>query len=108
MKEDYSQPRNPILTRIFRAINLAENAGSGFDKMFKGWKSYYSKKPVVSGDINYYKITFPTTQKTTLKTTQKTTHKIIKLIKANPKITRKELSNTIELTENGIKYQLKK
>ena len=55
MKEDFSKPRNPIVARIFRAIKLAENAGSGFDKMFSGWKSYYNKTPEVSGDFSYYK-----------------------------------------------------
>ncbi len=59
MKEDFSKPRNPIIARIFRAIKLAENAGSGFDKMFSGWKSYYNKLPVVTGDFSYYKIEFP-------------------------------------------------
>jgi ATP-dependent DNA helicase RecG len=59
MKEDFTMPRNSIITRIFRVIKLSENAGSGFDKMFNGWKAYYECKPVVSGGIDFYKITFP-------------------------------------------------
>ena len=54
------------------------------------------------GDFDYYKITFPIT------TTQKTTQKIIALIGKSPEISRKELAEVIGLTEDGIKYHLKK
>ncbi len=59
IKEDFSMPRNPIITRIFRAIKLSENAGSGFDKMFTGWKAHYGIEPIVSEGIDFYKIEFP-------------------------------------------------
>lgn len=45
--------------------------------------------------------------KTREKITQKTTQKIIASIKENSEITRKELSEAIGLTEDGIKYHLK-
>src|SRR3989338_6591373 len=57
-KGDISLPRNPIITKIFRIIDLAENAGYGFDKMFKGWRYHYSKEPIVSTGLDYYKIEF--------------------------------------------------
>jgi ATP-dependent DNA helicase RecG len=34
-KGDIFLPRNPIITKIFRVIDLAENAGYGFDKILK-------------------------------------------------------------------------
>lgn len=43
---------------MFRVINLAENAGYGFDKMINGWQSHYGTLPVVSGDIDNYRIEF--------------------------------------------------
>ena len=49
-------------------------------------------------DFDYYKITFPIT----------TTQKIIALIGKSPEISRKELAEVIGLTEDGIKYHLKK
>ena len=57
-----------------------------------------------------------TTQKTAQKTTQKTTQKlsatqldILNLIAENPMITRKELAEKMdEITESGVKYNLKK
>ena len=58
MQEEFSMPRNRTVARIFRHIGLSENIGSGFDKMFKGWASYYKHKPKVSGDFDYYKIVF--------------------------------------------------
>ena len=41
-------------------------------------------------------------------TTQKTTQKILGLIEQNPEITRKELAKQAGITEDGIKFQLKK
>ena len=98
--EDFSLPRNPIIAKIFRFVRLAESIGSGFHKMIDGWKQHYELEPVIEGDFDYYKITFPTTQKTT--------QKIIALIEESPEISRKELAEVIGLTEYGIKYHLKK
>ena len=58
-KQELTLPRNPILIKLFRVLNLAENGGYGFDKMFNGWKSYYKIEPSVENDILFYKITFP-------------------------------------------------
>jgi ATP-dependent DNA helicase RecG len=108
LEEDFSLPRNPIIAKIFRFVRLAESIGSGFHKMIEGWEQHYGLKPGIEGDFDYYKITFPTTHKTTHKTTQKTTQKIIALIEKSPEISRKELAEVIGLTEDGIKYHLKK
>jgi len=48
------------------------------------------------------------TQKTTQKTAQKTTQKIIQIIMKNPHVTRKELADSIGITNDGIKYHLTK
>lgn len=58
MQEDFTQPRNPVIARIFRVIKLAETAGSGFDKMFRGWQAYYHTLPEVISGVDFYKITF--------------------------------------------------
>jgi len=112
LKEDYSQPRNFYVAKMFRFLKLSEGVGSGFHKMITGWNQYYGVKPIIESDFDYYKITFPytpkTTQKITQKTTQKTTQKIIILIKMKPEITRRELAEEIGITEDGIKYNLKK
>ncbi|MBU4451313.1 MAG: putative DNA binding domain-containing protein [Nanoarchaeota archaeon] len=113
MKEDFSQPRNPIIARIFRAINLSENAGSGFDKMFSGWRSQYNKDPEVGGDVDYYKISFffdaqKTLEKSDQKSSQKSDQKIIELISQNPEITIEELMQKLGYSESGVKKIIKK
>jgi ATP-dependent DNA helicase RecG len=111
IKEDFSMPRNPIVARIFRAIKLSENAGSGFDKMFTGWKAHYGIEPIVSEGIDFYKIEFPLkeeaeketirkeskTKKTRVKTRVKTREKIISLIKDIPEITTNELAQKLNI-----------
>jgi len=47
IKSDISQPRNPLIAKMFRIIKLAETAGYGFDKIFKGWSTY------VDDQLNY-------------------------------------------------------
>lgn len=51
------------------------------------------------------KITQKTTQKIKLNNNQL---KIIELIKENPKITRNELAGILNITSDGVKYNLKK
>ena len=46
--------------------------------------------------------------KTTLKTTLKTTAKIIEAIENNPYITRQEIADTLNITLDGVKWQLNK
>jgi len=108
MREDFTMPRNPIVTRIFRVIKLAENAGSDFDKMINGWKAYYEDVPVVSGGVDYYKITFPL-----VKTGEKVTYKLVdglvetqilmlQLMKENPHISKREMAESVGISTTAI------
>ncbi len=49
-----------------------------------------------------------TTQKTAQKITHKTTRKIVTLIMKNPKVSRRELSQLVGISEDGVKFQLDK
>jgi ATP-dependent DNA helicase RecG len=55
-----SEPRNPLLIRAFRALNLAEEIGSGFVKIFNGWQSGGYRRPeIVSDRRNHFcRLTF--------------------------------------------------
>ena len=111
LKEDYSQPRNPIVARAFRFIKLSENIGSGFTKIFSGWKKTYNNLvPLIEGDFDHYKITFPVqpTIKTTIKPTNKSTIKdqIKDILNSNKQYTAEDLSNVLKLNPNTIRYYI--
>ena len=52
-------PRNPILTKLFRMVKLAENAGFGFDKMDKNWEAYNHTQPHYQIALDSVIIDFP-------------------------------------------------
>ncbi len=43
--KDLSLPRNPILTKLFRMVKIAENAGFGLDKIESNWMAYNGTSP---------------------------------------------------------------
>jgi len=43
--KDLSLPRNPLITKLFRMVRLAENAGYGFDRIEANWKTYNNTAP---------------------------------------------------------------
>jgi ATP-dependent DNA helicase RecG len=123
LKEDFSLPRNPIITKIFRYLKFSENIGSGFHKMINGWNIKYNFKPIIDGDFDFYKITFPTQKLsskdigTTPITTSITTPitnsnginnelKILELLENNPYLTQKDIAGYLGLTPDGIKYHI--
>jgi ATP-dependent DNA helicase RecG len=117
LKEDFSQPRNPILAKIFRFAKFSENIGSGFHKMISGWKKQYKLQPVIEGGFDYYKITFPFNNnytKTMIKTTNKTTNKrdlgaeITGLVENNPSLTIMEIGQKLQITPYKAQYYLNK
>ena len=113
-KGDISLPRNPLITKMFRVIDLAENAGYGFDKMINGWVSHYTLKPVISGDIDNYKITFPTInvpEKGVEKGVETLSEKeiiILNIIKKYPSISKKKIQEKSKLGKKAIDYNIKK
>lgn len=64
LEEDISMPRNPIIAKFFRIVNLAENAGYGFDKMINGWKAYTGYPPDFDQGKDYTKVIFRFLKKT--------------------------------------------
>lgn len=45
--KDISMPRNPVITKLFRMVKLAENAGFGLDKMDTHWQAYNQTTPEI-------------------------------------------------------------
>ncbi|MEZ5102851.1 MAG: putative DNA binding domain-containing protein [Draconibacterium sp.] len=50
--KDISLPRNPIITKLFRVVKLAENAGFGLDNIEYNWKAYNNTLPVFDVDFD--------------------------------------------------------
>ena len=96
-----SVTRNPIIADCMLRAGYVEKIGSGI-------KRIKELVPNVKFNIssNWFGITF--LRETTQETTQETTSRILKLIRENPSITRKELAKIIGLSEDGIKYHLDK
>ncbi len=44
-EKDISLPRNPVISKLFRMVRLAENAGFGFDKIDSNWQKYNNTAP---------------------------------------------------------------
>ncbi len=118
LKEDFSLPRNPIIAKAFRFLRFSENIGSGFHKMISGWEKEYHLKPIIEGDFDFYKITFPkdksgTTTKTTTYTTTETTTKgedkekeILEILENNPHLSAKQIALRVRLSVEGVRYHL--
>ena len=103
-KGDISLPRNPLITRIFRVIDLAENAGYGFDKMFKGWRYHYHQDPVILTGLDYYRIEFFFGEKSS----EKSSEKILRIIKENPHINAEEISLKINISSRAVEKNISK
>jgi predicted HTH transcriptional regulator len=65
--KDISLPRNPIITKLFRVVKLAENAGYGLDNIEFNWKAYNNTQPVFDVDFDSVIIKFELEQKTAVK-----------------------------------------
>ena len=112
-------PRNKELIRVFKDVDLIENIGSGILRILKA----YDKSCFIFMD-NFLRVSFKyrenpfkyektTTQEATQETTQEnyamlneTQIHIIKLIKENPSITQKEIAKELEMTRDGVKYNM--
>lgn len=110
LQEDFSLPRNPIIARIFRFVKFSESIGSGFNKMIKGWKSYYKATPLIEGDFDHYKITFPFNDSTNKTTNKKKDFQglILGLLQNNPSLSMFELAQKLGITQTNVQYYINK
>ena len=107
--------RNKELIKIFKDVDLIENVGSGVLRILKS----YDKTCFKFMD-NYLRVSFKyrenpfeyekeTTQETTQEnfvTLNETQQNIIKSIKNNPSITQKEIAKQLNITRDGVKYNM--
>ena len=58
-----TEPRNPIIAKVFRLLGWAESTGEGITKITDGWTSMGYDKPLFNNDkeINLFEVTLPLT-----------------------------------------------
>ncbi len=104
--EGVSTPRNRELMRIYRDLELVEQLGSGVPRILE----YYNKECFVF--MENFRMTFPTAETPIpqdglvdgLVDSQK---KILKLIKINPKISKKEMAQNIGISTTAVDKHIK-
>lgn len=96
--------RNPLIAEVLYKAKEIEKWGSGLKRIYEECEDNN-----VNLEFNILKSGFSVVfyrKRGFLGTTQKTTQKLLELIKKNPYITRRKLSNVIGISEDGIKFKL--
>lgn len=59
--EYITEPRNPIIAKVFRLLGLADRTGEGITKIVAGWQAAGYARPVIKDDknLNSYRIWLP-------------------------------------------------
>jgi len=107
-----SQPFNPDAANVFFRAGLIESWGRGIERIMQACTEAGVPTPEVSCDVNGLWMTFRFLSEHQAGSSQEeggtTQEIIIKLIKSNPDMTQKGLSDKTGLTVDGVKYHLKK
>lgn len=110
-----SMPRNREIVRVFKDLDYVEQLGNGIPKIVKkyGRDAISIDSFVIQTTLRFdvdmvERVTDSSDTKTTKETTGKTTDKILTELKNNPAITMKALANVLEITADGVKWQLDK
>jgi ATP-dependent DNA helicase RecG len=129
-----STPYNPLLANAFFRAGYIEAWGRGIEKMARECHEHGIAVPVYDFGMSGLMLTFhanpkhliraqmeqETTQGTTQETlettkeaqetTQETTQEILELLRRNPSISRREITESLgkNITEDGVKYHLDK
>lgn len=121
-----SRARNPRMQNMLRMIGFGENLGSGFQKILNAWSDADWAKPELFNhlDIGEVELVLPLTQKkvwavdqtpaqTSAQTSAQTpaqtpADKVLRLIKANPYITRQEIAEILDRKPRTIQDSINK
>lgn len=108
-KEHESKPRNPLLATTFYYAGLIDKWGRGISNIIKELKENKLPAPEFEESGGSFRIKFKRVKKITREITrEKTREKIITLIRENPKITTKEISERLNISIKGVEWQITK
>lgn len=105
------KPVNKRLFEIFKPCGFVEESGHGVPTVTKAYgdESYIFDGKFIKVVIPFDRSGFTNTTQEIDNTTQKTTQeRLIELLKANPNLSRSDLATLLKLSEDGVKYQIKK
>ena len=100
-----------IKFEIFKTCGFVEESGHGVPTVTKAYgdESYIFDGKFIKVVIPFDRSGFTNTIQEIDNTTQKTTkERLIELLKANPNLSRSDLATLLKLSEDGVKYQIKK
>lgn len=109
-----SQPRNPVISKLFRLAHLSENLGYGLRKL-KRWQEITGRPMHIETTINSVKVSFDllaretkTTNvaKNVAKNLTERQQQIINLISDKPQITRAKIASTLGVSTKTIEREL--
>ncbi|OGW98107.1 MAG: hypothetical protein A2Y04_00480 [Omnitrophica WOR_2 bacterium GWC2_45_7] len=65
IEQHLTEPRNPVIAKVFRLLGWADRSGSGIEKITTGWTSMGYDKPIFQDDkpVNMFEVIFPLTKK---------------------------------------------
>ena len=65
IEQHLTEPRNPVIAKVFRLLGWADCSGEGIEKIAKGWTSMVYDKPVFQDDktVNMFEVIFPLAKK---------------------------------------------
>ena len=106
-----SQPRNPVIAKLFRLAHISENLGYGLRKL-KRWQDGTGRPMYIETTINSVKVTFDlqtrgaNVAKNVAKNLTDRQQQIIALITDNPQTTRAEIANALGVATKTIEREL--
>jgi ATP-dependent DNA helicase RecG len=112
-----SRPFNPDLANAFFRAGLIEAWGRGIERILEACRAARTPEPVLRDEPGGLWVEFPfpppaaatPAQETTQETTQENSRlRILRLLRSEPAITRRDLAARLGLTPDGIKYHLDK
>lgn len=101
-----SMPANPLLADPMYWAGYIEKVGTGTEDIIGKCAAYGLPAPEYSLDADFRVIIWR--RQTGIAATEKTTEKILSLIKSMPEITMADLAKTLNLSEDGIYFHIKK
>ncbi|MCG8700460.1 MAG: putative DNA binding domain-containing protein [Bacteroidales bacterium] len=109
--KDISMPRNPIVTKLFRMVKLAENAGFGLDKIEHNWNQYNGQTPDFDVEFDSVVLKMPlknVSGELSGEMSGEMSGEIIRLLGKNNKLTIPEMAKALNVSDRTIERWLKK